>query len=334
MDDEPRNPTLIAAFAAVLVVAASAIFLIHGRTGGSADAANGSGATSASGGASGSGASSPAVPSTTPVSTTPAPTPVSNSAMASAATGGPAAASAAAGARIERIEAGRRSRSISIAALNMDTGAQYSSGSTGGMRSGSIVKLWILETLFMQKQAADSSLSASERATATRMIENSDNDAADTLYQEVGRQAGLRQYERRLGMENTTVDPDGHWGLTTTCATDYIALLKNLVVTGGPLSTGSRKYILGLMREVEADQRWGVGVAADKGTEFANKNGWLNVDDDDGLWLVNSTGVLTVHGQLVLMVVQTQHNWNFQAGIALVQKLAKAMVPIVTPASK
>ena len=43
------------------------------------------------------------------------------------------------------------------------------------------------------------------------------------------------------------------------------------------------------MRNVEADQRWGVGVAADPGTDFANKNGWLNIDDDNGLWAVTAT---------------------------------------------
>ena len=36
------------------------------------------------------------------------------------------------------------------------------------------------------------------------------------------------------------------------------------------------------MRNVEADQRWGVGAAADKGSRFANKNGWLSIDDSNG----------------------------------------------------
>ena len=67
------------------------------------------------------------------------------------------------------------------------------------------------------------------------------------------------------------------------------------------------------MRNVEPDQRWGVGAAADKGTDFANKNGWLSIDDsngpgetDDGLWAVTSLGVLTVGGDQVLMAVLTE----------------------------
>jgi hypothetical protein len=107
-------------------------------------------------------------------------------------------------------------------------------------------------------------------------------------------------------------------------------LLQNLVrPSAGPLTAASRAYVLGLMRNVEPDQRWGVGVSADPGTDFANKNGWLSVDNDNGRWLVNSTGVVSIHGQLVLMVVLTQHDSAFQGGIDLVQALAHALVPLV-----
>ena len=84
------------------------------------------------------------------------------------------------------------------------------------------------------------------------------------------------------------------------------------------------------MDNVEADQRWGVGVIADPGTTFANKNGWLAVDDDNERWLVNSDGIVTVHGQQVLISVLTQHDASEAAGITLVQQLAQAVAPAVT----
>ena len=83
------------------------------------------------------------------------------------------------------------------------------------------------------------------------------------------------------------------------------------------------------MRNVESDQRWGVGVVADAGTDFANKNGWLSVDDDNELWLVNSTGIVTIDGQQVLIVVLTQHDSDFDTGVDLVQSLATALAPLV-----
>jgi hypothetical protein len=90
------------------------------------------------------------------------------------------------------------------------------------------------------------------------------------------------------------------------------------------------------MRWVDADQRWGVGVVADQGTAFQNKNGWLSIDNnngpgevDDGLWAVNSIGIVTVHGQQVLLAVMTQHRPSLEAGETLVQALARAIAPAV-----
>ena len=130
-------------------------------------------------------------------------------------------------------------------------------------------------------------------------------------------------------MTNTTPGPSDYWGLTQTCAADYLSLLKNLVLPNGPLTPASQVYVLGLMRNVEADQRWGVGVTADAGTTFATKNGWLEIDDDNDLWLVDSVGVVTIEGQQVLMAVLTQHDDDFDAGVDLVQALAKTIVRAV-----
>jgi beta-lactamase class A len=197
------------------------------------------------------------------------------------------------------------------------------------MLTGSIVKLYILETLLVQKQNSGG-LSSGQRATAVKMIENSDNSAAETLFEAAGGRAALLKANPTLGLVNTTPGPSDYWGLTQTSASDYITLLKNLITpTGGPLNATSQAYVLSLMRSVEADQRWGVGVTADAGTDFANKNGWLSVDSDNDLWLVDSTGIVTIKGQQVLMVVLTQHDSAFQSGVDLTQSLARALVPLV-----
>jgi Beta-lactamase enzyme family len=274
-------------------------------------------------------ASSPAKESAS-ISASAAVTPASSSPAAATAVTPPgrATASAALAAEVVRLAAGRGAGSTSIAALNLSTGASYNYGATGGMLTGSIVKVYILETLLLQEQGGGG-LSSGQLATATRMIENSDNSAAETLFYAAGARPGLLAANARLGMTNTIPGPSDLWGLTQTCAGDYISLLRNLVVPNGPLTPASQAYVLGLMRNVEADQRWGVGVVADAGTDFANKNGWLAVDDDDDLWLVNSVGVLTVHGQQVLAAVLTQHDHDFDEGIDLVQSLARTIVPAV-----
>jgi beta-lactamase class A len=218
---------------------------------------------------------------------------------------------------------------VSIEAVDLDTGATYRYGATSGMRTGSIVKLYILETVMLRHQKAGTKLSEDERELATKMIENSDNNAATALWNEIGGGSGLRKAAAELGVKNTVPDPDGRWGLTQTDAPDYIALLRNLT-SDRALSSSSRKYILELMEDVEADQRWGVSAAADKGTTVRLKNGWLATDSDHDLWLVNSVGVITAHGDKVIVAVMTQHGSSFTGGISLVQKLAKLSVGAVT----
>ncbi len=219
----------------------------------------------------------------------------------------------------------------SVAAVNLVTGATYSAGATGGMYTGSVIKLDIIETLFLQHQDKGTPLSSGEVSNATTMIENSSNSAAEYLWEDIGSDKAVTVANQRLGpMANTIPGTDDYWGLTATNSPDQLKLLKNLVATGGPLTAASQSFILNLMSHVESDQRWGVGVTADAGTTFENKNGWLAVDDDGDRWLTNSVGIVTIDGQKVLMAVMTQHNQSFNAGVALVQALAKAIEPAVT----
>jgi hypothetical protein len=222
---------------------------------------------------------------------------------------------------------------VSVAAFNPSTGASFSAGANSGMRTASAYKLLVLIALILR----DGSLSSGELPTATRAIENSDNVAGYSLFEAAGGNSGIESVLDKLGMTHTVpgqTDPT----FTTTSARDYLKLLKVLVSKGGVLSASSRSLVLGLMRNVEADQRWGVGVAADKGTTFANKNGWLSIDDsnrpgetDNGLWAVTSVGVVTVGHHQVLMAVFTQHQKSFGAGVKVVQALARDLARTVAP---
>jgi hypothetical protein len=237
-------------------------------------------------------------------------------------------------AQVRKLAAQLPAGGVSVAALNTRTGARYSFGAVSGMRTGSVYKLFVLETLLLQHQDSGTDLSDYEMSQATPMIEQSDNVAAYKLFEDLGRNDGLNAAAPRLGLHHTIpgqADP----ALTTTSAQDYLALLEDLV-RNGPLDSDSRSYALGLMRNVESDQRWGVGVVADPGTTFANKNGWLSVDNsngegesDDDLWLVNSVGIVTVHGQQVLLSVFTQHGQSFDGGVRLVESLVKTITPAV-----
>jgi beta-lactamase class A len=233
-------------------------------------------------------------------------------------------------AQISATIAGLPAGSVSVAALNTTTGATFSAGMSSGMWTASAYKLFVLETLLLRDQQAGTTLSSSQLTQATRMIENSDNAAGYSLFLAAGGNSGLAAAAKQFGMTHTVpgrTDPT----FTTTSAADYLQLLKNLV-TSGPLNASSQSLTLRLMRAVEADQRWGVGVVADPGTTFANKNGWLSIDNtngagetDNGLWVVTSVGIVTVQGQQLLMCVFTEHRPSMQNGVTLTQTLAPAV---------
>ncbi|NKQ55977.1 hypothetical protein HFP15_24160 [Amycolatopsis sp. K13G38] len=233
-------------------------------------------------------------------------------------------------AAIGQLVSGMPADSVSIAAQNLTTSQSYRHGADTKVAAASVIKLDILETLLLQQQDEDEPLTDAETAQATAMIENSDNDSATQLWNEVGGAAGIRAADIRLGASGTHPDPKGYWGLSTTDADDQLTLLRDLVAPASPLNPASQAFALGLMRQVEPDQAWGISAVADPGTATALKNGWLPVDDDNGLWAIGSVGIITLHGEQVLVAVLTQHDDSQGDGIELTQALARTLVPSIT----
>ena len=220
-----------------------------------------------------------------------------------------------------------------VSAVNLSTGARYTGGSARAIWTASIYKLLVLETLLIQHGPLDDG----ELDEATKMIENSNNKAGWALWEAAGGNSGLSATLRALHMTHSVADGTDPT-FTRITASDALRLVR-VLVGKGPLSAAARRQALTLMRNVEADQRWGVGVVADKGTDVASKNGWLSVDssnpageDDGGRWVVDSVGIVRVHGQQVLMAAMSEHNASLADGIAIIQALAKDAAVLVAPA--
>lgn len=212
----------------------------------------------------------------------------------------------------------------SIAASDPMTGVTYSYGSTGGMYTASIVKGEILAALLLQHQDAGTDLTPEQLSQATAMIEQSDNDAASALWNDIGGDSGLDAASTRFGLTSTTGGEDGYWGLTTTSALDQVDLLGALSATNSVLSATSQRTLVGLMGSVDSDQAWGVKAAADAGTTTVLKNGWLSLTADDGLWIVNTVGLVTVDGSPVEVAVLMRGLPDFATGVSVAQNVAVA----------
>lgn len=212
----------------------------------------------------------------------------------------------------------------SVAAYDGTTATTYVDGAGAGMYTASIVKVEILAALLLQHQDAGTALTDAQRRLATLMIEQSDNDAASTLWTAIGGDEGLNAASARLGLTSTVGGEDGYWGLTTTSALDQMTLLDSLTAADSVLTASSQATLVELMGAVAPDQAWGVTAAADAGTTSAVKNGWLALSADDGLWVVNSIGLVDVAGSTVQVAVMLRGLSDFDDGVALVESIASA----------
>jgi Beta-lactamase enzyme family len=224
---------------------------------------------------------------------------------------------------------------VSVAVENLGTGAAASYNVSDKYVTASIVKLDILCTLLYQAQLSGRSPSDSEVSLITTMIENSNNDAAQRLFDDEGGAPAITAANKVFGLTDTaveknSVDEAGYsWGDTTTTVVDQLQLLRQIFTTSSVLNASNRSYIESLMGEVESDQRWGISAAADdpspSGSDYMLKNGWLPRRITQ-LWEINSIGEVQYHGQQYLVAVLSSNNKTMNSGISVVQQIAKAAV--------
>jgi Beta-lactamase enzyme family len=223
-----------------------------------------------------------------------------------------------------------RSGSVLAAVYDVSTGQSWRLGDGPAQPAASVVKLDILETL-LAKQAG-TTLSAGDQSLSQSMIEDSDNDAATSLWDEAGGAAGIGAYNDSAGLSGTTpsacVTCAGFawpgWGLTTTVPQDQLALLKQLIAPGQRplLSDAQRSYVLSLLENVAPEQRWGVSGGVPAGVTVALKNGWLPLNDANTDWQINSVGWVSGDGRDYLVAVFTTGNPTEQYGIDTINALS------------
>ncbi len=221
-----------------------------------------------------------------------------------------------------------RSGTVLAAVYDVRTGQSWRLGDGPAQDEASVVKMDILETLLSASDGTG--LSADNQGLAEQMIEDSDNDAATSLWYAAGGTAGVAAYNDKVGLTRTTPSecvvcadfPWPGWGLSTTVPYDQITLLKQLIEPGPTLTSGERQYALSLLENVTPDQAWGVSGGVPAGVTVALKNGWLPLNDDNTDWQINSEGWVSGDGRDYLISVLTTGNPTEQYGIDTVSELS------------
>jgi hypothetical protein len=219
---------------------------------------------------------------------------------------------------------------VLAAVYDLRTGQTWHLGQGQPQDEASVVKLDVLETLLAERGRSGTGLSASDQTLAEQMIEDSDNDAATSLWDEVGGASGIRSFNASARLADTVPStcvncpgfPWPGWGLSTTIPDDQLTLLRALVEPNPLLTNAARRYALSLMENVTPDQRWGVSGGVPAQATVALKNGWLPLNSANNDWQINSVGWISGSGRDYLIAVLTTGNPTKQYGIDTIDELA------------
>jgi hypothetical protein len=212
-----------------------------------------------------------------------------------------------------------RSGTASVAVYDAKTGVTYSYAAGTKFVTASIVKASILGTLLRRARDAGRSLTSAEKSLATKMIQVSDNAAATSLWNEVGKGPGVAAFLNRIGMPSTTPGVDGYWGLTTTNTPDQVKLVRTIAYPNSVLDDAGRSYAYGLIRGVTSSQRWGVTGGVPSSATVALKNGWLPRSNG---WVINSIGHVRGGDRDYAIAVLSSGSPSMSYGIATVEHLS------------
>jgi len=215
-----------------------------------------------------------------------------------------------------------RSGVVTAAVEDLQTDQTWTWDPGAREQTGSIMKVDILETLLRQAEVSHIPLDSDEASLVQGMIENSNNDDAQDLWNIVGGSTGVGAYDAKAGLSQTVPNTEGYWGESTTSALDQIRLLRELVMKHTLLDAASQRYELGLMEHVEADQAWGISAGVPSTVNIALKNGWLPLTTDTD-WEVNSIGRVQGQGRSYLIAILTAHDPSESYGITTIEAMSK-----------
>lgn len=236
----------------------------------------------------------PALAPATPMAPTPPPAPATSAPLP------PDLASRIAGARDA---AAARGADLAVALLDRSTGERFGTSDGDSVETASVAKLFIADAMLHR-----GAISAADRDRLARMLERSDDNAANELWIGHGGDAVVRDVAARYGLGATTPPWDGNWWNTETTADDLVDWYAGLLDGRGGLDRADADETLGHLRASTPlaadgyDQRFGVpdALPAQPPGEVAVKQGWMCCTD--GRWVHLSTAVVGPDARYVLVV--------------------------------
>ncbi|WP_072687723.1 serine hydrolase [Rhodococcus marinonascens] len=224
---------------------------------------------------------------------------------------------------VERISAAvatasaARGADVSIAVLDRATGSYLESAGSQPIETASLSKLFIAAQLFHLDALGERPISQYDRLLLAPMLESSDDNAANTLWSDLGGSDIVPDVAFRYGLTSTTAPRDGMWWNTETTAADLVTFYVGLLHDRDGIGPDRSAEFLGYLRSATPmgtdgyDQRFGIpdGLSGEK--VLGVKQGWMCCVASR--WIHLSTGVIGEDNRYVL-VVASRENITYDDG--------------------
>ncbi|MGB8197703.1 MAG: serine hydrolase, partial [Acidimicrobiales bacterium] len=186
--------------------------------------------------------------------------------------------------------------------------------------TASMEKMDILAVLLWEHQNSHTPLTKQELSLTTKMIEYSDNTAAESLWVTIGQLPTVTEFNKDLRYTQSITNWD--WGKFDTDPRDQIQLLKAIVLPNAYLDEESQEYEQDLMEHVVDYEHWGIPTGVPTNAEVGVKNGWY--PEKTTGWQVNTAGYVRLGKTYYLACVMTGSNPSEAYGIQVVDRVAQA----------
>jgi hypothetical protein len=181
----------------------------------------------------------------------------------------------------------------------------------------SSVKVPIMLALLSQLERQGREPNAAESSLLMTMIENSNNNSAQALYEEIGGARALDDFMQSLHINSFSAYQDA-WGYSTISPLSMVRLLT-LLRDGRVLTAPDRSLALYLMEHIQSDEQRGVGTATSNDATVAMKDGWVAAPD--GLWVMNTSGIVTLRSETYVISVYSQEDNSLDEGLDIAERV-------------
>jgi hypothetical protein len=188
--------------------------------------------------------------------------------------------------------------------------------------TASMIKVWLAADYLRRASAAGEQPTDARLRLLSTMIRDSDNDAAWTMWRELGEAATIQRLVSTCALTDSR--PGSRWSLTELSARDA-ARMGACIADGRAAGPQWTDWLLDEMRHVRGTGDFGIRKALPTAIapQTAIKNGWI-LREEDGNWHLNCLGI--GDGWVLAVLLRYPGNLGFAHGRSICQSITQQLL--------